>query len=250
MSRLLPLVLALCSVGTYASDQAKCDSLSVAGAEQWRPFAFTTHTPTPSAHGIAHDVVKIIGKELDIPVHQQVEIPWKRIEFQLEQGQLDVLAGNYWTKERAEKWLLTDPIASEKVHIFTRRGEQFEFRALDNLRGKSGVVPRGISLGADFDEMRKSLQIVDVRTHEQMYDMLRAGRVDYLVSPVYAAQKHLNDPLNRDIVMLPQPINTYDVHLSLSPKSPCSTLLPKINKVIQDKKLDGTIDGIVRQYTE
>ena len=250
MPRLLLFVLALCTFAGYADEHAKCNSLSVAGAEQWRPFAFTTHSPTTSARGIAHDVVKLIGKELDLPVHQEVEIPWKRIEFKLEQGQLDVLAGNYWTEERAKKWLLTVPIASEQVHIFTHRTKQFEFSHLEHLRGKSGVVPRGISLGADFDTMRKSLKIIEVRTHEQMYDMLRAERVDFLVSPVYAAKAQLKNPLNHDIVMLPNPINTYDVHLSLSPKSPCSTLLPQINKVIERKKHDGTIDDIVRQYTE
>ena len=250
MQRLVILILAFFCSSAMAQDVAQCNRLTVAGAEQWRPFAYTVKSPNPTAKGIAHDVVKIIGAELNLSVRQRLEIPWKRIEFQLEQGQIDILAGNYWTQERADKWLLTDPIASESVHLFTLRSKQFKFNSLNDLNGKIGVVPRGISLGADFDEARKTLKILEVRSHEQMYEMLSKQRVDYLVSPHYAAQKFLAKEQNQNVTMIDKPINTYDVHLSLSPKSPCALLLPRINEIIQDKKLDGSIDSIIQQYTE
>lgn len=245
---LLLILIAVLSSSAQAMQQ--CTSLKAAGAEQWRPFAYTEKSPKPVAKGIAHDFVLLIGKELNLPVQQRLELPWKRIEMQLESGELDVLAGNYWSEERAAKWLLTDSFASEQVHLLTLKSKRFEFESLADLRGKSGVVPRGVSLGKDFDKARANLKVLEVRTHEQMYDMLQKERVDYMVSPYFAATRHLQDEKNQHIVILPNPINSYDIHLSLSPSSPCALLLPKINQVIQDKKLDGTLDQIIQRYTQ
>lgn len=227
----------------------ECRLLTVTGGEQWRPFAYNeTESGILQPKGIAHDVVKMIAHELDIPINYVIGVPWKRMEKEMEKGHIDVLAGNYYSEGRAKKWLITKPIASETVNLFTLRGREFEFNTLSDLQQKRGVVPMGISLGQDFDLAREQLNVLDVRTHEQMYDMLNLERVDYLVSPKYAARNHLRKPINSRVVMLPNPIDEYNIHLSLSRASPCSHLLAEFNRIIEARLIDGNISRIVNQY--
>ncbi len=259
----LKLLLIIISIVTLQTTIAiantrQCTQLIVAGAEQWRPFAYTematesvnteSLNTEPVNKGVAHDIIDIIGKELNIAIQRLPGTPWKRIEIELEKGQIDILAGNYWTKERAKKWLITDAIASESVNLFTLADQTFEYSSLSDLDGKRGVVPMGISLGYDFDQKRKELDIMEVRTHSQMYDMLRLGRVDYLVSPRYAAKTYLKRKENASITMLPNAINTYQVHLSMSRQSRCIHLLPDINRIINEKIQDGSLKEIMSRY--
>lgn len=246
---LASLFLFVSVFASAAEDVDKCTELTVAGAQQWRPFAYTERDPRPVARGIAFDIVKEIAQRLNLKLYILTDIPWKRIERQLATGEIDLLAGNYWTQERDEKWLITRPITSESVHLFTLTGKRFNFTGLDDLYTKRGVVPRGISLGEDFDEIRPDLDIFEVNRHEQMYEMLHMSRVDYLVSPRFAATMHLQRPENQDVVMLPNPINKYSVHLSLSRKSKCADMINEINQAIEQMHIDGSIEQIIYQYT-
>ena len=237
------------SVSTSAAEAERCTGISAAGAQQWRPFAYTEKQPRPVAKGIAFDIVREIAQRLNLKLEIVTGVPWKRIERQLASGDIDLLAGNYWTQERSEKWLISRAITSESVHLFTLAGKRFNFESLDDLHTKRGVVPRGISLGEDFDEIRPDLDIFEVNRHEQMYEMLHMSRVDYLVSPRFAATLYMQRPENQDVVMLPTPINKYSVHLSMSRKSNCVETMTDINDAIEQLHYDGTIEQIIYRYT-
>lgn len=245
------LLLSLAFATTVKADAATCRQFAVAGAEQWVPFAYHQQQDGQLvARGIAHEVIRLVAADMQIGVKQKVGMPWKRIELELEQGSLDILAGNYWSKSRAEKWLLTHAIAHEPVKLLTLKANTFTFDKLTDLTGRIGVVPRGISLGQDFDQARKTLRILEVRTHEQMYEMLNRGRVDYMVSPEFAALQHLKKAENRNITFLSKAINLYPVHLSFSRHSACSGLFSKFNQVLAQKLQDGSIDVLLSAYRQ
>jgi len=164
------------------STSYSCDSITAAGSDQWIPFAYAepdSNTPT----GIAYDVVRLIGRELNIPVNFHTGLPWKRIELGLETGSIDLLAGNYWNAERANSWIITDAFANDEVRIFVRSDHAFPFESLKDLEGRSGVMPRGISLGQTFDQYKSRLDIHEVQQHTQMFAMLNLDRIDYMVLP-------------------------------------------------------------------
>jgi len=231
------------------AETSKCEQFVVAGAEQWVPFAYHKHQEGQlQAKGIAHDVIELIADDMGLKVKQKVGMPWKRIEYELEQGSLDILAGHYWSKARADKWLLTRAIAHEPVKLLTLKSTTFAFDKLMDLSGRIGVVPRGISLGQDFDQARKALRILEVRTHEQMYEMLNRGRVDYMVSPEFAALQHLRKAHNQNITFLDKAINLYPVHLSFSRHSACRELFPEFDRILGQKLTDGSIEVILSRY--
>lgn len=236
-------------VSAYSDVMKHCSEITVAGAEQWVPFAYNQmQNGKLQAKGISYDVIQLVGDELGVMVKRKVGMPWKRIELALEQGTVDVLAGNYWSESRAQKWRLTRAIAHEPVKLLTTENGQFQFNHFRDLQGRTGVVPRGISLGRDFDQAWTYLNIIEVKTHEQMYEMLNRGRVDYLVSPEFAAKKQLKKAENGNIVFLDKEVNIYSVHLSFSRHSPCTPLFEKFDQVIAKKLADGSIDRILAGY--
>lgn len=253
--RLLSLFSALVFLCTSAGalavtngKQAQCDVVRVAGAEEWYPFAYLQDSQPAEAKGIAHDVVRLIAQELGIKLEHMIGVPWKRIEQEMAKGNIDLLAGNYWTAERAKTWQMTEAIASETVNLYTLADKTFSFKGLTDLRGKRGVVPMGISLGQDFDTARQFLEVSEVRTHEQMYEMLQLERVNYLVSPRFAAQRIIARGLERKITKLDNPIDRYNVHLSFSRQSPCVHLNSQFNQVIHTHLQNGDIDQIIKRY--
>lgn len=227
-----------------------CDELSVAGSDQWIPFAYTTgDNGSQKPAGIAYEVTKLIGKELGIPVKISVGIPWARIELMLGNGSLDMLAGNYWNQERAIKWIITESFAEDDVRVFVKKGRTFPFHELTDLIGKRGIMPRAVSFGQKFDAFKSNLNLESVQLHQQMIAMLQLDRTDYAILPLFSGIstiKHLGH--HGEIIPLETPINVNTVHLSLSRESPCAKLTDKINQVIRKLKTDGTIQTITASY--
>lgn len=240
------LFIFLCPL-TWAQD---CKELSVSGSDQWIPFAYASgEHPYKQAKGIAYDVVDQIGRDLGIAINLKLGIPWSRIEAMLENGDLDLLAGNYWNEDRAKKWLVTDHFALDDVRVFVRRDQSFPFQELKDLEGKRGLLPQGVSFGQDFDAYKKRLNIETVQLHEQMIRMLQLKRADYFILPFYSGVgKIRNLGFQEYIVPLETPVNVNTVHLSLSRRSPCAELLDEINQIIKQGRADGTFEAIFSKY--
>ncbi len=228
---------------------AACDKIRVVGSDQWIPFAYADAMVPDHPLGIAYDVVRLISKDLDIPIEIEMGLPWRRIELELDTGSGDLLAGNYWNDERARRWAITEAIADDEVRVFTLSDKTFEFQDMSDLIGKSGVMPFGISYGQEFDSFKWNLDIDEVRLHTQAISMLVLGRKDYLLLPQYSGELKVNRMGYKNrIVALPKPLAVNSVHLALSRKSPCVVLLDLINQAIVKRKQDGSIDEIVRRY--
>lgn len=228
---------------------AACQKIRVVGSDQWIPFAYADTMVPDHPLGIAYDVVRLISRDLDIPIEIEMGLPWLRVELELDTGSADLLAGNYWNEERARRWAITEPIAYDEVRVFTLSDKTFQYHEMSDLIGKAGVMPFGISLGPEFDSFKSNLDIDEVRLHTQAISMLVLGRKDYLLLPQYSGELKVKRMgyMNR-IVALDEPLAVNSVHLALSRKSPCIVLLDLINQAIVKRKQDGSIDEIVGRY--
>lgn len=228
---------------------AACQKIRVVGSDQWVPFAYADVVVPDHPLGIAYDVVRLISRDLGIPVEIEMGLPWLRIELELDTGAADLLAGNYWNDERAMRWAITEPIATDEVRVFTLSDKTFQYQEIADLIGKSGVMPFGISYGQEFDTFKSNLDLDEVRLHTQAISMLALERRDYMILPLYSGKLKVNRMgYKNQIVALPEPLAINNVHLALSRKSPCIVLLELINQAILKRKQDGSIDEIVRRY--
>lgn len=235
---------------------SNCDTLTVVGSDQWIPFAFLNkgdqeHIDEKYPTGIAYDVVRLIGSDLHLSIDFQVGQPWRRIEQKMDSGQADLLAGNYWNEERAQKWAITRSFSQDEVRIYTHQRGRFKFTKITDLRERHGLIPSGVSFGQAFDQYKSELDIQEVKDHEQILAMLSHRRTDYIILPYLNTQRKIKRyGYDGQIVALEKPLSINQVHLSLAKQSPCYSddLLKRINQVITKRKKDGSINAIERAY--
>lgn len=242
----------------YASELAEskitpaCNTLTVVGSDQWIPFAYTEDsTEGYKAKGIAFDTAKLILGDLGLKADIKMNIPWKRLELMMNEGKADLLAGHYWTKERAQKWYISSEFALDEVRVFVNETENIAFQSLEDLIDYRGLMPKGVSLGPTFDTFRHKLRIDEVQEHDQMIAMLNLKRADYIVLPYFNGQRKINKlNLGEKISALEPALSINKVHLALSRQSACGSLslLEKINQAINIRLKDGSIKKIEHAY--
>lgn len=234
----------------YHAHGQECQILRVGGSNRWYPVSYINHE-TQEPEGIANDLIKLVGKKLGIPVMHNVEFPWNRTLYYLKHGRLDMISAIYWTKER-EKWFqYTVPYIANNARVFVVKGKEFPFEQLEDLVGRTGIIPLGGSFGNEFDTFAKEhkLQLEHVNSKEQIIRMTITGRADYFILDYLDASIYLKQQgLQEQFVALPYTFSTTNVHFAVSRQSPCIQLTLQIDDIISKAKQDGTLHKIVEKY--
>lgn len=234
----------------YAVADGSCAAIRVGGADLWYPYAFRD-ADSNEARGIAYDLIRWIGNELQVPVVFGERVPWARTEMLFDHGDLDVIAGVYNGSERWEgRGFLTIPFAEDKVSVFVKKGEEFPFSAPEDLNGRLGAALLGARWGARFERQRSKLPLQEVQKHEQVLRMILRDRVDYGVLPYFTGKYWASQLTGGDrLTALDTPISINPVHFVIARGSPCAGLLRRINGLITKARETGVLDGIVSMHT-
>jgi polar amino acid transport system substrate-binding protein len=141
--------------------------------------------------GVGPEVVETIFTELGISVESRV-YPWKRALMLAERGEIDVIAGLYFTSERAEFLEYCKPhYAVSEVVVIVAKGKVFSFNKWDDLVGLKGGSLVGDSFGEEFDKfLTEKLNIEKVGSLIQSFKMLMKGRIDYMPMSRNKAEVH------------------------------------------------------------
>ncbi|MFZ6759434.1 substrate-binding periplasmic protein [Undibacterium sp. Ji50W] len=91
---------------------------------------------------------------------QHVRYPWPRALIAAENGE-GVLFGVSKTRERERLFHFSLPVHSKYIFLVTRSDATFKFNSLVDLKGKTIGMPRGISLGDDFDALKDNFFTVE-----------------------------------------------------------------------------------------
>jgi polar amino acid transport system substrate-binding protein len=234
-----------------------CDTLRVAGSNKWLPIAFTPYLDEKSdshqAKGIAYDLSRYIAKQLNLPIDINTNIPWAKAMRDLEQGDIDFIAGVYSTQERKAQFLMTPAFSQDTLNLYVKKGYEFSFQRLDDLIDKKVDIRRRSSNGQAFDAFAKKhlkpelINIVD--TYEQLFLRLERGRTDYVILDTYTGNQILKKlGLEKKISMLEQPLVTNPIHLMMSKRSPCANHFNKIVNIIQQAQQNGKLKNIHQAY--
>ena len=220
-----------------------CTQLIVGGHPNYPPFSWTSDNVFRGAN---NDLVRLIGKNLNIPVAFVEVGPWKRVVHSAKIGELDLVNGAYYTEERAKHFVFTAPTRKDPIVIVTLKNQGFEFRQWSDLIGKHGAVSRGESYGEEFDTFRKkNLNVTITDKFSSLISLLQHRRVDYIISGLYplkvqAEKQGFSDILN----ILPHPVSYGQASIMISKNSPCRALLPEINLLIERFAEDGTLTRV------
>jgi len=264
----------LCCLSPLLFAQA-CDSLQVAGSNRWVPIAFTPTQSTtdsstaststsvstntvskdesPNASGIAYDLSRYIAQQLNLPIKIDDKTPWARSMRNLELGEIDMIAGAYFTKERNATFLMSQAFSQDTLSLYVKKGLDFPFNSLEDLIDKRVDIRRGSSNGQTFDEFARNrlnpLLLNTVDNYEQLFLRLDRFRTDYVILDTYTGNQVLKKlGLQGKIIPLKNPLVTNPIHYLISKKSPCSKHFEAIKEIINKAQENGVLEAIHQKY--
>lgn len=247
---LAALILALSGPQARASDPP-CRELHAGGSAQWAPIIWRADQ-TSRPIGILPDVIELIANELDLKVVFDPQVPWKRLLVKMDQGQMDVAMGAYFTEERNLRFRYTSPVLRDEVAIFTRRDNMFEFTRLEDLIGRTGIRPHGGSYGEEFDRFAerhlKFKRMPTLRT-EQLLQALINKRADYLVLGRFDGLRTLRQSgMDRELIDLPTAVRSNPVHYMFSKTAPCAGQFAAFNEALDRLLATGKLNLIIQRH--
>lgn len=240
------LLIVLCTT-SKAGFAKSCNALSVNGANDWYPY-FSHKNPTHL--GIMGDIVTQAADRAGIEINIRPAIPWKRILFNLRNGDLNIIAGALKTQQRAKQFDFSTAVHFAELRVFVRRNSHLNFNQLSDLIGKAGGKVRGMSLGQEADNYSfNNLILDDVPSPKSLFKMIASERLEYGIFYWATGRQELKrNNLSSTLDILPVAVATENLYMAFSKNSRCQPQITLLNNEIQKMKDDGSIELIIQYY--
>ncbi len=223
------------------SDRIAEEPLRVRGDWSYPPFEYINDAGEPAGFNI--DIIRRVAEIMSIPL--EIELgPWAEVRRQLEEGEIDILAGMYRSPERDKKVDFTIPHFIASYGIFVPRGSSI--RSAEDLE-QARVVVQEADLGHDYLLSEDiGADLVTVREWKQVLPALAQGRADAAVmgmaQGVLAMQKGDYDSLR--IVGEPLLQRSYSIAVGEGRDQ----LLAALNEGLNILKISGEYDEIYERW--
>lgn len=174
LARLVRIVT-LGSMLSFAVDAAVADAITVFGSDQFPPVSYLADD---KPQGVIPEILARLEKETGDRYDIQL-VPWARAQKMAREGK-GAVANISWNSERAEFFDYSVPIYLAEVVLVVRKGHEFPFETLDDLKGKR----IGGGLGSSYrDEVDRAIAagLFEVERDPNQSSRMRkllAGRVD------------------------------------------------------------------------
>lgn len=224
------------------------ENVIVSGAFGWEPYL---KMENGSPEGLSVDVLNEVSRRTDLTFEYK-ELPWNRAlnEAEKTNGQVDIINAIYWTQERTDKYTFSTSYSQDKICVFARSNADWTFNSINDLRGKSGLLPLGGKYGDDFEAARASLRISEIADGTPtIVRMLAANRGDYTISSLFSVNQILKEKGLLDTIQpFSTPLVVTDVYFVANKASGGQAIMGKINRALEAMKADGTLKRIVDNY--
>lgn len=195
---------------------------------------------------ISREIIKKMGHELVIKIY-----PWKRALLMVKNGEADGLIGAYITDERKKSLRFSQNyFYQDEIQFYQRAGGIFIWDGkYSSLQGKVIGVTSGWDYGKKFDQQKKSLKLVVLKTLKQNFEMLLRGRVDLVLSHPRGTQRILEELMGKEKIKEIFPIiKKSQGYFSFSRKKKMSNFLLKFDQIFESMKKNGEISKLEKKY--
>lgn len=199
------------------------------------------------AAGLYPDLLQEAFKRMGTTVSIKA-YPWKRALALSERGEVGV-GGIYKNDARLKIYDYSAPLFSEKILIYVKKGNGFEYKSVDDLKGKTIGVLSGWSYGDAFDQAKTqgSFKVEEVTNDNVNFEKLTLGRVDAVLAIELTAQQIISAKnYDGQVEALSTPLTISDTYLVFAKSAQQTALLEKFNSVLKAMQEDGTYDSLVK----
>ncbi len=163
----------------------------VGGDHNYPPYEFLDSNGRPD--GFIVELTKAIARELELDIEIRLG-PWTKIVDGLENGEIDVIQGMFYSQERDLKFDFTQPHAVNHYVTAVRKGEGSIPGSLEELAGRRIVVQGGDIVHDFLVNNKLGDRISVVETQEDAMRGLAEGHYDCAVvvrmSALHLIEKH------------------------------------------------------------
>lgn len=239
-----PVVMAATAV---ISSPTAVEAIEIAVDQSNPPFMY--EDKNGQAAGLYPILLRAVFERMGVQA-QVNPYPWKRALDMGEKGQVGV-GGIYKNTRRLQIFDYSEVLYSEKIVLYVRTGQAFQFSKIQDLQGKTIGTLTGWSYGDEFDLARErgGFVVEEVGSDDENFKKLLLGRLDCIaVIELGAAEIILKEHYDEQIEELPVPLAVNDTYLVFAKNSPQAELLKNFNAILRAMKLDGSYVALIRTW--
>ena len=219
------------------------------GTNSFPPFGYEHEG---RAAGVEVDLVKEMGRRLGIAVEVDI-YPWPRMLKMMQNGQLDCMFAAFYTPEREQYMSYTRmPIHVSRLALYTRKDRVFEFRALEDLKGKRIGILRDFKTVAVLDQ-RLDEGFADViygKDFNQLFDLLEADRVEVVIVNHHVGDHLIITKKLSSVVELPMALSSNSAFITFTRQRDYQSLIPKFEYALFEMMAEGDYRDTFERHIE
>lgn len=222
--------------------------------DHYPPYQRPPQAPGGWPQGLDIELLGRIASRAGFTVEWR-RMPWARQLVALREGSLDLALAASRVAEREPFVLWTHAYRPERAALLALRAPAQALRSLRTLRGRRIGLIRGSAYPGEWDQALSDpefrAQIVPLRHAEQGLNMLRAGRLDFLVDDPVALNALCQD-LGLPLLAVQRWIWSGDAALMLSRSAEAARpgLLRSLNQAIRSLQSEGALHELLARHPE
>ncbi len=194
---------------------------------------------------IVVEAFKVEGIEVEIDF-----VPWKRAYELAQSGHYDGLLGAFYTEEREQYFLYTNPVVLNRVALFSKKNLEIKYKTLDQLsKYRIGIV-RDYSYSEEFD-MALYLDKFESPSSEKNINLLVNDRVEIIAG----SEPVINHILKEEYSMVEDEVEVIGylsqrwLHVLISKQnSDANYYIKKFNNGLNKIKMNGLYNQILNKH--
>ena len=207
-----------------ADGSRDCTQLLASGNPDYPPYLWVSEDGA-RLEGAAADFLTRVGELAGVEINIINAGSWGRVQQNMREGTLDLIAGAFFTVPRLEYMdYFHPPFQGTRTVIWTRDNLDIKYQEWADLRGLEGLTVINNSFGQAFDSYAASnLTITEVPNLAQGLGMLSRDRAEYLIYEEFPGKAVAAHENITNIRSYDTPVSTENLYLTMSHKSECNT---------------------------
>ena len=234
------LILAL-AWPAAAGDDAP-GTLRVGGDANYPPYQFIDEDGRADGFDVA--LARAIADDLGLEARIELG-EWDETLDRLTSGELD-LVPMFWSAEREQRYLFTQPFLIRHHALFGRRGTP-ELQSLEELANVRVAVQRaGLAAGALHKQAGNGVTLLELDTESGTLLAVDRGEADYALAPTGIGYYSINRDALHDVVALSPPLLERKYVFAVPHAR--ADLVPRIDASLERLRADGELNDLYVEW--
>jgi len=235
------------------ADEYKSEAPQVKlGGHEWGPYLGKTQPNSGLAAAIVSAAFSRAGYSATIEF-----MPWERVSNSVEKGSLDGSVASWYTEERADTLLYSEPYIDNKLVFVKRDEDPFVFSSVTEVQQflKDRSYRLGVfddyAYGEAFNRIRPLFQLETRDYCSQLFRDVAAKELDLALVDHWVAQQELanKDHIASHLVTAPGTLSVRPLHIAIPKNHPnAAAILKAFNSGLKQIQNDGSYQALLEQF--